>query len=91
MNHLDAIADVIVRFLRLTLAAGLVRLGAIADDGTQVQGHASRHKAMSSGSTNLEVGRLRAAIESLLKQAHAVDGADEAALGTRRGDELPKE
>src|SRR3954469_16387919 len=38
-----------------------------------------------------EVGRLRAEIDALLKQAEGVDAADEAALGTRRGDELPEE
>jgi transposase len=90
-NHLDAFADVFVQVLRLAQAAGLVRLGTIAVDGTKIQGNASRHKAMSSGSMTQEVGRLRAEIEALLKQAHEVDAADAAALGTRRGDELPEE
>ena len=90
-NHLDAFADVFVQVLRLAQAAGLVRLGTIAVDGTKIQGNASRHKAMSSGYMTQEVGRLRAEIEALLKQAHEVDAADAAALGTRRGDELPEE
>ena len=38
-----------VQVLRLAKAAGLVRLGTIAVDGTKVQGNASRHKAMSYG------------------------------------------
>ena len=46
-NHLDAFADIFVQVLRLAQAAGLVRLGTIAVDGTKVQGNASRHKAMS--------------------------------------------
>jgi transposase len=90
-NHLDAFADVFVQVLRLAQAAGLVRLGTIAVDGTKMQGNASRHKAMSSGSMTKEVGRLRAEIDALLKQAQDVDAADEAVLGTRRGDELPEE
>src|ERR1700751_3400780 len=48
-NHLDAFADVFVQVLRLAQAAGLVRLGTIAVDGTKVQGNASRHQAMSYG------------------------------------------
>ena len=48
-THLDAFADVFVQVLRLAQAAGLVRLGTIAVDGTKVQGNASRHKAMSYG------------------------------------------
>ena len=40
-NHLDAFADVFVQVLCLAKAAGLVRLGTIAIDGTKVQGNAS--------------------------------------------------
>jgi len=90
-THLDAFADVFVQVLRLAKAAGLVRLGTIAVDGTKVQGNASRHKAMSYGYMTQEVARLRAEIDQLLKQAQDVDAQDDAALGTRRGDELPEE
>jgi transposase len=90
-EHLDAFADVFVQVLRLAQAAGLVRLGTIAVDGTKVQGNASRHKAMSYGYMTKEVARLRAEIEALLKQAETVDAQEEAVLGARRGDELPEE
>jgi hypothetical protein len=90
-NQLEAFADVFVQVLVLAQAAGLIRLGTIAVDGTKVQGNASRHKAMSYGSMTQEVGRLRAEIDQLLKQAQDVDAADDAVLGTRRGDELPEE
>jgi transposase len=90
-THLDAFADVFVQVLRLARAAGLVRLGTIAVDGTKVQGNASRHKAMSYGYMTKEEARLRAEIDTLLKQAQEVDAADDAALGARRGDELPEE
>ena len=90
-DHLDAFADVFVQVLRLAAAAGLVRLGTIAVDGTKVQGNASRHKAMSYGYMTKEVVRIRAEIDALLKQAQEIDGEDDAALGTRRGDELPGE
>jgi transposase len=90
-NHLDAFADVFVQVLRLAAAAGLVRLGVIAIDGTKVQGNASRHKAMSYGYMTKEVVQLRAEIDALLKQAQDVDAQDDAVLGARRGDELPEE
>lgn len=90
-DHLDAFADVFVQVLRLAHAAGLVRLGTIAVDGTKIQGNASRHKAMSYGYMTKEVVRLRGEIDTLLKQAEAVDAEDDAVLGTRRGDELPEE
>jgi transposase len=90
-DHLDAFADVFVQVLRLAQAAGLVRLGTIAVDGTKIQGNASRHKAMSYGYMTKEVVRLRAEIDTLLKQAETIDAEDDAVLGTRRGDELPEE
>ena len=90
-NHLDAFADVFVQVLCLAKAAGLVRLGTIAIDGTKVQGNASRHKAMSYGYMTQEVARLRAEINELLKQARDVDAEEDAVLGARRGDELPEE
>jgi transposase len=90
-NHLDDFADVFVQVLLLAKAAGLIRLGTIAIDGTKVQGNASRHKAMSYGYMTKEVARLRGEIAKLLKQARDVDAQDDAVLGAQRGDELPAE
>jgi hypothetical protein len=56
-----------------------------------MQGNASRHKAMSYGYMKKEVERLREDIEALVTQAYQQDEAEEAALGSRRGDELPAE
>lgn len=89
--HLEAFADVFVDVLRLAKAAGLIQLGVLATDGTKVAGNASRHKAMSYGYLEKEVERLRAEITALLRQAQDHDAADDAVLGSRRGDELPDE
>jgi transposase len=89
--HLDAFADVFIEVLRLAAAAGLVKLGNIAIDGTKIQGNASRHKAMSYGYMKKEEQRLRAEIDALMQQAQAQDATEDAALGSRRGDELPEE
>jgi len=90
-RHLDAFADVFVHVLRVAGEAGMVKLGNVSTDGTKIQGNASRHKAMSYGYMQKEVDRLREEIEALVGQAHAQDAADDAALGSRRGDELPAE
>jgi hypothetical protein len=63
----------------------------VATDGTKIQGNASRHKAMSYGYMKKEGERLREDIEALVTQAYQQDEADDAALGSRRGDELPAE
>jgi hypothetical protein len=88
---LEAFKDVFVPVVRLAGEAGLVRLGNVATDGTKIQGHASRHKAMSYGYMKKAVERLREEIEALVTQAYQQDEADDAALGSRRGDELPAE
>jgi hypothetical protein len=88
---LEAFKDVFVHVVRLAGEAGLVRLGNVATDGTKMQGNASRHKAMSYGDMQKAVERLREEIEALVTQAYQQDAAEEAALGSRRGDELPAE
>lgn len=89
--HLDAFVDVFVEVLRLAAAAGMVKLGNVAIDGTKIQGNASRHKAMSYGYMKKEEQRLRAEINALMQQAQTQDATEDAALGSRRGDELPEE
>src|SRR2546428_10328382 len=90
-QHLEAFKDVFVQVVRLGGEAGLVKLGNVSTDGTKIQGNASRHKAMRYGYMKKEVERLREEIEALVTQAYQQDEADEAALGSRRGDELPAE
>jgi len=89
--HLEAFKAVFVQVVRLAGEAGLVKLGNVSTDGTKIQGNASRHKAMSYGYMKQEVDRLREAIEALVTQAYWQDEAEEAVLGSRRGDELPAE
>jgi transposase len=89
--HLDALAGLFTQVLRLAHEAGLVQLGAWATDGSKLPGNASRHKAMSYGSMKNEEQRLQAEIKELLAQQQQTDEAEDAALGCRRGDELPAE
>ena len=89
--HLAACLDIFVQVLRIAGESGLVKLGNVSTDGTKLQGNASRHKAMSYGYMKKEVERLREEIEALVTQAYQQDAEDDAALGSRRGDELPAE
>src|SRR5262249_1481298 len=89
--HLAAFCDMFVEVLRIAGESGLVKLGNVATDGTKVQGNASRHKAMSYGYMRKEVDRWREDIEALVTRAYQQDAEDDAALGSRRGDELPAE
>jgi transposase len=89
--HLEAFRPLFLEVLRLAGAMGMVKLGNLSTDGTKMGANASRHKAMSYGYMNKEIGRLEAEIEQLLKQAEQLDAEQDAALGSRRGDELPDE
>jgi transposase len=89
--HLEAFKDACVHVVRLAGAAGLVQLGTGSTDGTTIQGNAARHKAMSYGYMKKAVERLREEIETLVTAAYQQDAAEDAALGSRRGDEVPAE
>jgi transposase len=90
-GHLEAFADVFTQVLRLAAELGMVGLGNLAFDGSKFLANASRHKAMSYGYMNKEEARLQGEIQALLRQAQQTDAQEDAALGSRRGDELPAE
>jgi transposase len=90
--HLDALAELFVQVLKLCQKAGLVKLGAVALDGTKVKANASKHKAMSYDRMQRDEQRLRDKVVELLAAAEKVDSAEDAEHGVgRRGDELPEE
>src|SRR6202162_4625733 len=89
--HQAAFRPLFLEVLRLAGTLGLVKLGNLSTDGTKMGANASRHKAMSYGYMIKDIARLEAEIEQLLKQAEQLDAEQDAALGSRRGDELPAE
>lgn len=90
--HLPAMQVLFVEVLRLCRAAGLVKVGRLALDGTKIKANASRHKAMSYDRMNQEEQRLQREIAELLAQAQAADEDEDARHGRdRHGDELPDE
>jgi len=91
-QHLPAFHRLFVQVVQIAREAGLVRLGALAVDGSKVKANASKHKAMSYGRMRQESQRLREEIAALLAQADAVDAAEDREHGLDvRGDELPAE
>jgi transposase len=89
--HRDAFAPLFLEVLRLAGELGMVKLGNLSTDGTKLGANASRHKAMSYGYMRKDIERLKAEIKQLLQQAEQIDAEQDAALGSRRGDELPAE
>jgi transposase len=89
--HRSALKPLFVEVLRVAGELGMVKLGNLSTDGTKMRAHASRHKAMSYGYMAKEIARLEAEVERLLKDAERLDAEQDAAQGSRRGDELPDE
>lgn len=89
--HRQALKPLFLEVLRVAGELGMVKLGNLSTDGTKMGANASRHKAMSYGYMNKEIPRLEAEIEHLLQEAERLDAEQDAAQGSRRGDELPDE
>jgi transposase len=89
--HRPALKPLFVEVLRVAGELGMVKLGNLSTDGTKMRASASRHKAMSYGYMAREIARLEAEVERLLKDAERLDAEQDAARGSRRGDELPDE
>ena len=89
-RHLKALSDLFVQVLKLCRAAGLVKLGHVALDGTKIQANASVHKAMSYGRMLETEKRLAAEVSAWFAHAEATDAQEDRAHGgDRRGDEMP--
>jgi transposase len=90
-QHQAAMKPLFLEVLRVAGELGLVQLGNLSTDGTKIEANASRHKAMSYGYMTKDLDRLAAEIDQLLESVDRVDAEQDAALGSRRGDELPHE
>src|SRR6266850_3382274 len=88
-RHLQALSDLFVQVLKLCRAAGLVKLGHVALDGTKVQANASVHKAMSYARMREAEKKLAAEVSAWFARAEATDAAEDREHGAARGDEMP--
>jgi transposase len=90
-RHLAAFKRLFSDVLELCQAAGMVKLGRVAIDGTKLKANASKHKAMSYGRLREREAALEAEVQAILDEAEATDRAEDARFGDDRGDELPPE
>jgi transposase len=90
-RHLGALGDLFVQVLKLCRAAGLVKLGHVALDGTKIQANASKHKAMSYRRMREAEAKLAAEVAAWFARAAAADAEEDGAHGVDwRGDEMPE-
>jgi transposase len=89
-RHLQALASLFLQVLKLAEAAGLVKLGHVALDGTKIKANASKHKAMSYERMKKREAELASEVDRWLAAAEAADAEEDKAFGKdRRGDEMP--
>jgi transposase len=89
-RHLEALSGLFLQVLKLCRAAGLVKLGHVALDGTKIKANASKHKAMSYRRMSAAEAALAAEVKGWLAQADQADAAEDRQFGEeRRGDEMP--
>ena len=91
-THRASFADLFQQVLETCMAAGLVKLGHVAIDGTKMKANASKHKAMSYDRMAKEEERLKAEVEQLIAQAETVDAAEDKLYGVgQQPTDLPAE
>ena len=90
-DHLEELRALFVQVMQLAREAGLVKLGAVAVDGSKVKANASRHKSMSYKEMKRQEKRLRREVERLFEEAERIDAYEDELYGPdKRGDELPE-
>ncbi|WP_116999884.1 transposase [Desertimonas flava] len=82
--HQEHAEALFVEVLLLCKQAGLTTVGVVAVDGTKIAADASIKASRSEEHINAEVA-------AMMAEANAVDTAEDAEFGDRRGDELPKD
>jgi transposase len=79
-----ALAGFLVASLKLCAAAGMVKVGTVALDGTKLAANAA-------DKANRTQEKLQAEVAEILRQAAAADQHEDQLFGDARGDELPPE
>ena len=82
-RHEQALAGFLVASLKLCAAAGMVRVGTVALDGTKLAGNAA-------DKANRTHAKLEAEVAEILRQAAETDQHEDQLFGDARGDELPE-
>jgi hypothetical protein len=82
-RHQQALAGFLVESFRPRAAAGIVRVGTVALDGTKLAGNAC-------DKANRTHDQLEAEVAEILRQAAETDRHEDQLFGDARGDELPE-
>jgi len=79
-SDFEGTGGLFVQMLVMAKMMGVLKLGNVSLDGTEIKANASKHKAMSWGYANKLEEQLRREVRELLKQAEQADAEDEAEI-----------
>jgi transposase len=89
-RHLKALEALFSQILQLCEAAGLVKLGHVALDGTKIKANASKHKAMSYERMEKRAAELEAEVAKWFAVAGSTDAEEDKLYGAdKTGEEMP--
>jgi len=91
-RHVEALGNLFAQVLELCRAAGLVKVGAIAIDGTKMKANASREQTVRYGQLEDREERLQQRVREILEEAERADAEEDARYGRgRKEPDLPPE
>lgn len=91
-EHLELLAGLFTETLRLCQAAGMIKLGVVAIDGTKIKANANSRRATTYSHLVERDRELEALSKRLLEDAARIDAEEDQRFGKgNRGDELPPE
>jgi len=91
-RHAEALGNLFGQVLELCRAAGLVKVGTIAIDGTKMKANASREQTVRYGQLEDREERLQQRVREILEEAERADAEEDARYGRgRKEPDLPPE
>ncbi len=81
LRNLKLIDDLFLQVLQLCQAAGLVRLGRVALDGTKIKANASKHKSKTYATVVAKEDELHRQVRRILREAERVDREEDQLYG----------
>src|SRR6478736_3874660 len=91
-RHAEALGNLFGQVLELCRAAGLVKVGTIAIDGTKMKANASREQTVRYGQLEDREERLQQRVREILEEAEREDAEEDARYGRgRKEPDLPPE
>lgn len=90
-DHFAEIEGYFIEIVRICRDLGMVKIGQISIDGSKLKANAAARRSQDQASYAAWLKGVEEQIREILKEAEAIDQAEDRIYGEQRGDERPKE